>query len=95
MADILVHDNLGADGGQGALQDLNRTLETLTADTEKMRPTIERNWIKQLVGEGPVSRAYAEEASPPALAVAVGWMRQGIVGFYIGVVTGLLRIPPI
>lgn len=118
---------------QSALQDLNRTLETLTSDTEKMRPVIERNWIQQLVGEGPLTRAYAEEASQPTLAVAVGWMRQGIVvfmivaitmllgvflimyfkttdpekvkfadsmirmivGFYIGVVTGLLGIPPI
>ncbi|MHA7968097.1 hypothetical protein [Rhizobium sp. CAU 1783] len=118
---------------QSALRDLNRTLETLTSDTSKMLPIIEHNWIQQLIGEGPVTRAYAEEASPPTLAVAVGWMRQGIVvfmivaitmllavflimyfkttdpekvkfadsmirmivGFYIGVVTGLLGIPPI
>lgn len=95
-------------------------------------PPQKKNWLQELFSSGPITEAYAQD-SKVATAVAVSWMRQGIVvfmigcitilligflilyfktsdpeklkfadsmirmivGFYIGVVTGLLGIPPI
>ncbi|MBD9596124.1 hypothetical protein IB270_25110 [Ensifer sp. ENS05] len=95
-------------------------------------PPQKKNWLQELFSFGPITEAYAQD-SKDATAVAVSWMRQGIVvfmivcitilligflilyfktsdpeklkfadsmirmivGFYIGVVTGLLGIPPV
>ncbi len=95
-------------------------------------PPQKKNWLQELFSSGPITEAYAQD-SKDATAVAVSWMRQGIVvfmivcitilligflilyfktndpeklkfadsmirmivGFYIGVVTGLLGIPPL
>lgn len=95
-------------------------------------PPQKKNWLHELFSSGPITEAYAQD-SKDATAVAVSWMRQGIVvfmivcitilligflilyfktsdpeklkfadsmirmivGFYIGVVTGLLGIPPV